>query len=65
MVELIIIVPYRDREQHKFYFDRHMKYILENYDYEIIFVHQKDNRPFNRGGMKNIGFLYAKNKYYN
>ena len=65
MVELIIIVPYRDREQHKFYFLRHMEYILEDYDYEIIFVHQKDNRPFNRGAMKNIGFLYAKEKYYN
>ena len=65
MVELIIIVPYRDREQHKFYFLRHMEYILEDYDYEILFVHQKDNRPFNRGAMKNIGFLYCKEKYYN
>jgi hypothetical protein len=65
MIELIIIVPYRDREQHKFYFMRHMEYILEDYNYQIIFVHQKDNRPFNRGAMKNIGFLYAKEKYYN
>jgi len=65
MVELIIIVPYRDREQHKFYFLRHMEYILEDYDYEIIFVHQDDNRPFNRGAMKNIGFLYSKEKYFN
>lgn len=65
MVELIVIVPYRDREQHKFYFLRHMEYILEDYDYEILFVHQKDNRPFNRGAMKNIGFLYCKEKYYN
>ena len=65
MIELIIIVPYRDREQHKFYFLRHMEYVLEDYKYEIIFVHQKDNRPFNRGAMKNIGFLYCKEKYYN
>jgi len=65
MIELIIIVPYRDREQHKFYFMRHMEYILEDYNYQIIFVHQKDNRPFNRGAMKNIGFLYAKETYYN
>lgn len=65
MVKLIVIVPYRDREQHKFYFMRHMEYILEDYDYEILFVHQKDNRPFNRGAMKNIGFLYCKEKYYN
>lgn len=65
MVELIIIVPYRDRVEHKFYFMRHMEYVLEDYDYQIIFVHQKDNRPFNRGAMKNIGFLYAKEKYDN
>lgn len=65
MVEIVIVVPYRNREQHKFYFLRHMEYVLEDYDYEIIFVHQADNRPFNRGAMKNIGFLYAKDKYFN
>jgi len=65
MVDIIFIIPYRDREQHKFYFLRHMEYVLEDYNYEIIFVHQKDNRPFNRGAMKNIGFLYAKDKYFN
>jgi len=65
MVDIIFIVPYRDREQHKFYFLRHMAYVLEDYNYEIIFVHQKDNRPFNRGAMKNIGFLYAKDTYFN
>ena len=29
-------------------------------DYEILFVHQKDKRKFNRGGMRNIGFIYVK-----
>ena len=43
------------------------EYILndmkENVDYVIYFIHQNDSRPFNRGGMKNIGFLIIKEKY--
>ena len=60
----IFIVPYRNRVQHKFFFSKYMSYILEDKDdYEIYFSHQCDARTFNRGAMKNIGFLAAKNKY--
>jgi hypothetical protein len=62
----IFIVPYRDREEHMEFFKKHMTYILEDIDssiYKIYFVHQCDQRSFNRGAMKNIGFLAMKNKY--
>jgi len=60
----IFIVPYRNRIQHKFFFSKYMSYILEDKDdYEILFSHQCDTRTFNRGAVKNIGFIAAKNKY--
>lgn len=60
----VFIVPYRDRIQQKFFFCKQMEFILEGKDdYEILFVHQCDARNFNRGAMKNIGFLAIKEKY--
>ena len=60
----IFIVPYRNRIQHKFFFSKYMSFILEDKeDYEIFFSHQCDARTFNRGAVKNIGFIAAKNKY--
>jgi hypothetical protein len=60
----VFIVPYRNRIQHKFFFSKYMTFILENKDdYEIYFSHQCDARTFNRGAIKNIGFLAIKNKY--
>ena len=60
----VFIVPYRNRIQQKFFFCNQMSFILENEtDYEIYFSHQCDSRQFNRGAMKNIGFLSIKKKY--
>lgn len=64
--KLIFIVGYRDREQQLHFFKRHMQYILEDIhpdEYKILFIHQCDNRSFNRGAMKNIGFIAVRDMY--
>jgi hypothetical protein len=64
---LVFIVPFRDREAQRQVFEQHMKtQILANIPpdyYQIIYVHQRDGRSFNRGAMKNIGFLTVKSRY--
>jgi hypothetical protein len=63
----VFIVPYRSRPNQKAEFLKNMKILLENLTdpYEIYFAHQCDARPFNRGAMKNLGFIAIKNKYPN
>jgi hypothetical protein len=64
--KIVFIVPYRDREQQYHFFSRQMKYILEDKnpeEYAIYYIHQKDDRNFNRGALKNIGFILVKQKY--
>ena len=66
--KLVFIVPYRDREPHYKIFSEHMKLYLDanvHVPYKILYIHQTDNRGFNRGAMKNIGFILVKNKYPN
>lgn len=63
----IFIVPYRNREAHLSMYIRYMPWILEATDisssYEVIVAHQADERQFNRGAMKNLGFIAAREMY--
>ena len=66
--KFVFIVPYRNREQHRVFFSTYIQKIMEDVpadDWTYYFVNQTDTRPFNRGGMKNIGFLAMKYKYPN
>ena len=66
----IFIIPYRNRENQKNLFLQKIveiikvkKWNIENI--KILFIHQCDKRLFNRGAMKNIGFLTVKNMFPN
>jgi len=62
--DFIIIVPYRDREIDKHIYLNYMKYILEDEsNYEMFFIQQDNELPFNRGAIKNLGFLTIKQNY--
>lgn len=64
----VFIVPYRDREPHRVFFSTYIYKIMEDIpseDWTFYFIHQNDKRPFNRGAMKNIGFLALKEAYPN
>lgn len=63
MEKLAIIVPYRDRKQHLKKFIPHMNEFLKNkIDYKIFIIEQNNNKSFNRGKLKNIGFQIAENQ---
>ena len=63
----VFIVPYRDREAFMNIYLNHMPWILEDIkgQYKIFFCHQNDERPFNRGAMKNLGFYHVRKTYPN
>lgn len=59
---MIIVVPFRDRNQHLLQFVPHMVKRFKRA--EIIIVEQVAGKPFNRGKLLNIGFLEARGEYY-
>jgi hypothetical protein len=67
--DIVFIIPYREREAHLNCYMRNMTFLLKEFDdnvkYEFVISEQGDKREFNRGAMKNLGFLYIKNKYPN
>jgi hypothetical protein len=60
---VVFIIPYRNREEHLEKFKAHMPSVLVNLNHRFLFVHQCDSRSFNRGAMKNIGFIAVKQMY--
>lgn len=63
--DIIFLIPYRDREEQKNIFQEKMDIIISKYDKscELYYCFQNDERNFNRGALKNIGFLAMKEKY--
>ena len=64
----VFVIPYRNREQHKILMDKYIEDLKTSRnwgddDFQAIYAHQCDKRPFNRGAMKNIGFLMIKSLY--
>ena len=64
----IFIIPYRNREENKkqfeiFFYHLKIHNKWNDDDVKLFYAHQKDNRPFNRGAMKNIGFIAMRDEY--
>jgi len=55
----VIIIPYRNREEHLNIFLSSMK----DLNVKILIVEQDNNKKFNRGWLLNVGFTYYKDKY--
>lgn len=66
-MKTLIVVPYRDREEHlkQFIPCMHETLSAQGIDYGILIVEQEAGKPFNRGKLLNIGFDYTKGEYDN
>ena len=67
-VHTVFIVPYRDRAEHKAALLNRLHDILATdgwltEEWITLFAHQCDERAFNRGAMKNLGFLAVKRMF--
>lgn len=61
--KVVFIVPYRNRESQLKEFQEYINKSLMRNDYRVFIVHQQDTRAFNRGAIKNIGFMVVKQLY--
>ena len=62
---LVLLIPYRDRIEHKKIFIDYMTEFFkqQNTEFVIYIIEQSGSRPFNRGALINAGFLEARKKY--
>lgn len=67
--KIIFLIPYRNRPQQKHFFNVYIQHILEDYlaGYcKVFFVEQSSKyERFNRGAVKNIGFMVIREHYPN
>ncbi|TKR64216.1 hypothetical protein L596_024789 [Steinernema carpocapsae] len=65
MQRVAIIVPYRNREEHRRILLKNLHPLLQKQqlDYTIFVVDQFENQTFNRAKLMNVGFVEAKKQY--
>lgn len=63
--KLAVIVPYRNRESHLNVFIPYLEDYLtsKKIPFEIFIIEQKDNKPFNRGKLLNVGYKESGNDF--
>ena len=64
-MKLLVIIPYRNRENHLYRLIPHITNILnhQKINFKIIIVEQNEGKLFNRGLLCNIGFHIYSNNY--